>query len=243
MLPINNIVNENIIVEFPHGAGGAFLSSVLACCTKNLLWQPHKTNFHKSLYKVKSNHWYEPANNIISIDYPGARYNFWVYYFKKRVIHELVSYRYQNRRWIKCPYQELDPISDGFWLLNQCRFIIGYQTQQSWKIDWAQMLQDPSVSWKTIQDFLNSNNQYNYWNLDKWKFAVDLYKQTLPKKISINRYHVRWQLWATALLQEQEIIPDFDLVNNFRTKVFYEWLDKYQLDLVETTKKCIWPLG
>lgn len=240
MLPINNVVNENIIVEFPHGAGGTFLSSVLACCTKNLLWQPHKTNFHKSLYAVESNHWYEPANNIISIDHSGARYNFWIYYFKKRVVHELVSYRYQNQRWIKCPYQELDSAGDGFWLLNQCRFIIRYQSQQSWRIDWLQMLQDPSASWKTIQDFLDSNNQPNHWNLDKWKFAVDIYKQTLPKKISINCHHVRWYLWAVALLQEQGITPDFDLVNNFRTKIFYEWLNKYQTDLIETTKRYIW---
>jgi hypothetical protein len=236
-------MNENIIVEYPHGAGGSFLSSVLACCTTDLPWEPNIINFHKPLHQVESNHLWEPANNIISIDSSDARYNFWIYYFKKRVAHELKYYRYKNSRWIKCPYEITDTPGDGYWLLNQCRFIIQYNSKQFWKVNWGEMVTNPAASWTTIHDFLNSNNQPNYWSLDNWVSAVEFYKKTLSKKVIINTNHVRWQIWAVALLQEQGITPDFNLIENFRNDIFLNYLNKHNQALIETTKNYVWHPG
>ena len=229
------IINNDIVVEYPQGAGGAFLSSVLACCTKDLSWTNRAVNFHKSIYQIAGNHWFPPAGNVISIDDPGARYNFWIYYFKKRIVYELKHYRYQDKKWIQCPYETLDSRGDGFWLLNQCKFIISYQTQQSWKINWTQMITDPTTTWTTIQNFLEENYQPNHWNLQQWLTAVDSYKQTLSGKITLNPHQVRWQIWATALLQQQGITPDFDLIDNFRKPIFVAWLDKHNASLMKLT--------
>lgn len=237
------IINRDIIVEYPQGAGGAFLSTVLACCTEDLSWINRSVNFHKTASQIAGNHWYAPANNIISIDDPGARYNFWLYYFRKRIVYELEHYRYQNKRWVKCPYENLDSRGDGFWLLNQCKFIISYQTQQPWKINWSQMITDPARVWNTVENFLEENHQPNHWKLEQWLTAVDSYKQTLSKKITINPHQVRWQIWATALLQEQGITPDFDLIDNFRSPEFLKWLNKHSQTLLNTTKEYTWCLG
>jgi hypothetical protein len=238
-------MNNNIIVEFPQGAGGTFLSTVLHCCIKNVPWDTNanKINFHTSADKVQNNHWFAPANNVISIDDPSARFNFWIYYFRKRVAHELISYRYQHHKWVKCPYDNLDSRGDAFWLLNQCRFIIQYKTQQRWKISWSQMLANPEASWKILQDFLDANNQPNYWNLEKWTLAVNDYRRTLSLKVYINTHHVRWQIWAIAFLQEQQITPEFDLVDNFRNLTFLNWLDSHTQPVIEATQKLIWQPG
>jgi len=239
----HRIVNSKILVEYPHGAGGAFLSRVLACCTTNLPWKPGPINFHNLTYKVNNAHWYDDrANNIISINDSRAKYNFWIYYFRKRVVHELIHYRYQQQRWIKCPYADVTAREDGLWLLNQCRFIMQYQTNQPWKISWIEMLENPANSWKTIQNFLESNNQPNHWNIDQWNSAVDDYRKTLSKVV-INQHHARWQIWAAAVLQEQGMIPDFDLVDNFRKVEFVNWIDGHSNKLVEYTKQSLWTPG
>ena len=239
---------NKLFVEYPPGSGGSFLKSVLICCTNNLRWVSKKrVNFHNLEDRVKfgqiqGNHLYAPATNIISIDSPEARYNFWINYFKKCVVYELKKYTYQGKRWIKCPYEELDCRGDAFWLLNQCRFIIGYQNLQMWKIDWTEMLQNPETPWKIIQEFLDANHQPNHWQLDQWVEAVNDYKQTVSK-IKINTNHVSWQIWATALLQEQEITPAFDLIDNFQKPQFFNWLDNHRQTLVEKTEKCTWLPG
>lgn len=227
-------VNKNICVEYPHGAGGVFLSTVLACCTMNLPWQGSKVNFHQNPYVIGEGHWLEPANNIISIDDPGAKYNFWMNYFKKRVVYELVRSRYQGQRWIRCPYENLSLKQDGIWLLNQCKFVIDYSSQQPWKLSWITMLTDPGTCWQTIVEFLQTNNQPNHWNIDQWISAVGVYRKTLATP-TINVHHSKWQIWATALLQSQNIVPDFDVVDNFRKPVFVSWLDKHNDSLIELT--------
>jgi hypothetical protein len=238
-------MNE-IFVESPPGAGGSFLRSVLGHCTKDLYWASEKRiNFHGLVsvnVNVNGNHYYEPAQNIINIDSPNARYNFWINYFRKRIVYELPRYHYQGRRWIKSPNKDSTRQDDGFWILNQCRFIINYRSLQPWKISWTEMLQDPEAGWQVIQEFLDANHQHNYWRMDQWISAVNDYKQTLSK-IKINTNHVSWQIWATALLQEQGIIPSFDLIDNFRKPQFFQWLNNYQQNLVETTQKCIWTPG
>ena len=226
------------------GSGGEFLKTALACCTKNSTWvSEQRINFHKSVNKVLGNHWSAPAQNIISIDSPDARYNFWVNYFRKKVIYELTMYRHQGKRWIKGPSNEFDIYNDSFWLLNQSRFIINYQSLQRWKINWIEMMEQPDTAWRTIQEFLDANNQPNHWNIDQWVLALDDYKQTLPKQIKINTHHLSWQIWAVALLQEQGITPPFNLIANFKTLQFFEWLNNYKEKLVETTQKCTWNPG
>lgn len=229
---------NDLVVEYPHGAGGAFLQSVLACCTQDLIWHPQAINWHNSIHKVQGNHWFEPSNNIISLDDSGSRYNFWNNYYKKRVVHELKKTRYLNRRWIKCPYENLKSSKqDGFWLLNQCRFIINYNSQQPWKISWTGMLTDPETCWKIILEYLQANQQHNYWSMNQWISAVNIYRQTLSKP-TFNLHHSRWQIWATALLQTQGIVPDFDLMENFRKPIFLFWLNKHNDRLLDITKKC-----
>lgn len=231
---------NDLVVEYPHGAGGKFLSSVLACCITNVPWQPQTVNYHRTPISVKCNHAFDPAPNIISIDDPGARYNFWINYFKKRVIYELEYYRYNNCRWIKCPYEELDSPHDAFWLINQCRFIISYQSQQPWHISWSQMLTDPASVWKIVQEYLEATNQPNYWTLSKWSEVVEEYRRTLPTKITMNTNHIKWKIWAVSLLQERGIIPNFDIIANFRKPKFLTWLDKHNQDLLEITKQYTW---
>jgi hypothetical protein len=244
------VVND-LVVEFPHGSGGIFLSAVLGCCIKNAPWQRYTdcvplrytVNHHLTTVSARSNCVLDPAPNIISIDDPGARYNFWINYFKKRVLNELDWYRYNNRRWTKCPYQDLDSRGDAFWLINQCKFLINYRSQQPWRISWIQMLNDPASAWKVVQEYLETNNQPNYWNLTKWTEAVQEYQQTLPANIPLNTHHIKWQIWAVALLLEQRITPNFDLIDNFRNTKFLTWLDNYNQDLIKITKQCVWTPG
>jgi hypothetical protein len=236
------MTSDNLKVEQPPGAGGAFLQSVLACCTTDLPWHDQTINYHKSLYKISGQHYIEPANNVISIDDSGARYNFWGNYYKKRVMYELEKSRYLGRRWIRSD-QNLESLEqDGFWLLNQCRFIISYNSRQHWKISWIDMLTDPETCWKTILEYLQANHQHNYWGLDQWISAVNGYRQTLAKP-TINLHHVRWQIWAIALLQEQRIAPRFSLIENFRKPIFLSWLDKHNDRLLELTKKYTYTPG
>ena len=237
------MIFDDLVVEYPHGAGGTFLQSVLACSTKDLPWHPQTINWHNSKNRVQGCHWFGPANNIISIDDSCARYNFWSNYYKKRVVHELEKSRYLGRRWIQCPYENFESVQqDGFWLLNQCRFIISYDSQQPWKISWIDMLTDPETCWKTILQYVQANHQHNYWSLDQWISAVHGYRQTLANP-TFNLHHARSQIWATALLQEQGILPNFDLMKNFRKHIFLSWLDKHHDLLLEITKKCTYIPG
>jgi hypothetical protein len=102
------------------------------------------------------------------------------------------------------------------------------------------MLQDPGAVWQVIHEFLDANHQHNYWKVDKWIQAVNDYKQTLSK-IKINTNHVSWQIWATALLQEQDITPSFDLIDNSQDRI--ERIadvveDLCQQDLASFYKEC-----
>jgi hypothetical protein len=104
------------------------------------------------------------------------------------------------------------------------------------------MLTDPETCWKTILQYLQANHQHNYWSLDQWIGAVNSYRQTLAKP-TFNVRHARWQIWATALAQEQGILPNFDLMDNFRKPIFLSWLDEHTDYLLEITKKCTYMPG
>jgi len=235
---------SDIQVEYPHGAGGAFLSSVLGCCTQGIYWEKKKRiNFHKFPTQVENNHLFERSSNIISIDSPSARYNFWVYYFRKRILWELPYYRYQGKKWIKFPYEDLDTREDGFWLLNQARFIDHYASQQPWKINWIEMLEHPSKSWEIINQFLESNQKNNFWTLSQWLAAVDDYRETLSKKIVINPHHVHWQIWAIGVLQNQGIISEIDMLKQFQSQEYRQWLYSYLEKTLEYTEERTYRIG
>jgi len=234
---------NKLFVAYPPGAGGAFLTEVLSHCTNDLHWVSKKRiNFHGT-FMANGNHYFKSAQNIISIDSPDARYNFWINYFKKRLCYEFPRYyNCQGHRCIEAPIYNSTSYDDVFWVLNQCRFIIRYQSLHSWKISWTKMLQDPEVVWQGIQEFLDANHQHNYWKLDQWMLAVNDYKQTLSK-VKINTNHASWQIWAVAVLQEQGITPSFNLVDNFRKPQFFQWLNDYQQNLIKTTQDCMWMPG
>lgn len=243
-IDIHQKFRSNIQVEFPQGAGGMFLSSVLTCCTHGIGWEKkQRHNFHTFPTQVESNHYFKKSANIISIDNPLARYNFWIYYFRKRIIRELSHYRYQGKKWIKCPFKDLDARKDAFWLVDQARFIDQYTTRQSWKIDWIEMLEFPEKSWETIDMFLQSNFIPNSWTLSQWLEAVEDYRNTLPKKITINPHHVHWQIWAIGILQNQGITSEIDMIENFRNLDYQQWIGKYLENTIDYTEKRTYYIG
>jgi hypothetical protein len=239
-----NNANDDIKVQFPQGAGGVFLSSVLACCTQDIKWEKNqRINFHAFPAQVAYSHTFKKSSNVICIDSPLARYNFWVNYFRKKILCEVPYYRYQGKKWIKSPFENLDAKKDGFWLLNQARFIDHYVCQQSWQIDWIEMLEHPAKAWETIDQFLESNQKNNFWTLSQWLEAVDNYCNTLPKKITINPHHVHWQIWAIGILQNQDIISEIDIIENFRNQAYTQWLYKYIENALDYTIKRTYYIG
>lgn len=240
--PVPQIISD-IKVEYPQGAGGMFISTVLFCCVRDVDWVDTKrVNFHNSPCRVDSNHFFPENENTISIDSPRSRYNFWIYYFRKRLMRDEIIYRHHGRRWIKCPFQSLDIAGDGYWVLDQCRYINTYQSRQKWNIDWIQMIQDPDPAWETIQSFLESNKKQNFWKKSQWYQALSNYKETLPKKVVINPNHVSWQIWATAVLQDKGIAPAFHIPTHFGDKIYLEWLSAYIPDILEYTKEKTWDI-
>jgi hypothetical protein len=186
---------------------------------------------------------FDQSPNVLAIDSPEARYNFWVYYFRKRILWELNYYRYKGMKWIKCPYQDLDIKGDGFWLLDQARFINTYECQQHWRINWTEMLDNPLGSWETIKEFLDSNGKFNFWSQSQWLEAIDDYRMTLPNKIVINPHHVHWQIWAISVLQDQGISPGIDIIQNFKNKEYKEWLYPYQENIIKYTEARTYCIG
>jgi hypothetical protein len=239
-----NKVNDDIKVQGPQGAGSIFLSSVLACCTLDMKWEKkQRINFHAFPAQVASSHTYFKSSNVICIDSPSARYNFWVNFFRKKILYEVSYYRYQGKKWIKSPFQNLDDRENAFWLLNQARFIDQYVCEQSWIIDWIEMLEYPSSVWRTINEFLESNKKNNFWTLSQWLEAVDDYRNTLPKKITINPHHVHWQIWAIGILQNQGITSEIDMIENFRNPEYQQWLYRYIENTLDYTGKRTYYIG
>lgn len=234
----------DIKVEYPQGAGGVFLSSVLSCCTHGVEWKKtHRVNFHNFPTQIPSGHSFDKSHSIIGIDSPLARYNFWVYYFRKRILWELPYYRYQNKKWIKCPDKNLDYRGDGFWLLDQARYIDTYICQQYWKIDWIEMIEYPEKAWDTIVKFIDSNQKHNFWTTSQWVEAVDDYRDTLSQKIAINPRHVHWQIWAIGVLQNRGITSEIDIIKNFGNQEYQQWLYSYIENTIDYTEKRTYRIG
>ncbi len=224
-------------IEYPHGAGGSFIAAVLFCCITDTEWiSGLRTNFHPDK-KIQSNHLYDLSDTVLKVDSPLARYNFWIYYWKKRVLFELKYYRKGVNRWIKCPYQDFGSKwkSDGFWVLNQCRFIQDYCQNQTWRLDWLDIVNLRPEPWQIIDRWLQYHGAKNFWTFEQWCLAVKDYTVTLPK-VKINTNHISWKIWCVAYLQNQGIYPDFDLHENFYSERFNRWLESYNNSIVEHTK-------
>ena len=56
------------------------------------------------------------------------------------------------------------------------------------------------------------------------------------KKHHINIKHTYWQIWILSVLQQQGISPGFNLIENWRTPLLYDWLVQYQDSVIEYTK-------
>lgn len=193
--------------------------------------------------RMSAGHHLPESSSTICIDSPKSRFNFWIYYFKKKIIHELDYYYHRGRRRVKCPFHDLDSREDGFWLLDQCKFIQTYQSAQKWKIDWVEMIENPELAWAKINDFLEHNQKTNYWSLDHWIRALDNYKSTIVN-VKINTNHASWKIWAAAALQSQGIgPPGWNLSDNFNNHLFNNWIKIYQDDMVAYTEKTRYFLG
>lgn len=232
---------SSIQVEAPQGAGGTFLSSVLYCCLSGIAWEPKKNavNFHyvPDNQRVLFNHHWKKSTSVLGLDSRRARYNFWLFYYHKRVCYELKLYRIHGHRWPSWHHSIKNYRSDGYALLDQCRFINSFNSDQELILDWVEMIQSPERSWMTIQEFFFINRCQNRWNKDQWVSAVNSYRSTLKiKKIHINIKHTYWQIWILSVLQHQGISPGFDLIENWRTPLLHDWLLQYQDSVIEYTK-------
>lgn len=238
----HQLLDCNIGVEHPPGAGGNFIGSVLYCCIKNTNWIHTDHNFHDYPKKILVEHKLDPSPLNICIDSPLAKYNFWIYYWKKTVLKEMPYRRYQGQRRPICWFDNLSVIEDGYWFLNQCRYIQTFQSNQDWKIDWIEMIENPQQTWKTINNFLESNQQKNHWTLNQWIQAVDNYKSTLCT-IKINSAQVTWKVWAVGVLHIQGIFPPWNVVENFNNATFNRWLSIYNKDVIDYTRKIMYIIG
>lgn len=236
---IKSFIKSKLSVEFPPGSGGRFLSTVLACCTNNLPWYENYVNFHNSLYLIPCGHKLKKSTSCISIDNTNARFNFWIYYFKKKILYETSYYRFNSRRWPLCYENSFNIYENGFFLLNTAIYVQTYQSKQHWNIDWVEMLENPELAWDIICNFLNFNNEKNYWSITEWFTAIQNYKHTLSQ-VKLNTNHISWKIWAVANLHNKNIHPDWNLIENFNNNKFCDWLGQYKTQIFDDTVKTLY---
>ena len=236
----------SISVEFPHGAGGSWLSHVIHCTINDTDFTNSQVNWHQetAVYaqhnvslKTTPNFIKYNANQI-SISSCNAKYNFWVSYYKKRIIHELAYTRYKNIRLPVCPYQENTTQYEDFeWLLNQCKFIIRYEPLE-YNLNWTDLYEDKISAWNVICDRLVASNLPT---LEYKKFChyVDIYLKSLPK-IVIRPNHKYFHIWAIALLEINDLSPNFNVFENLATPEYYQWYEKHKDFVLNETKKLVY---
>ena len=236
----------SISVEFPHGAGGSWLSHVIHCTINDTEFTNSQVNWHQeTAVYAQHNVSLETTPNFIkynanqiSISSCNAKYNFWVNYFKKRVIHELVYTRYKNIRLPVCPYQENTTQYEDFeWLLNQCKFIIRYEPLE-YNLNWTDLYEDKISAWNVICDRLAASNLPT---LEYKKFChyVDIYLKSLAK-IVIRPNHKYFHIWAIALLEINDLSPNFNVFENLATPEYYQWYEKHKDFVLNETKKLVY---
>lgn len=236
----------SISVEFPHGAGGSWLSHVIHCTINDTEFTNSQVNWHQeTAVYAQHNVSLETTPNFIkynanqiSISSCNAKYNFWVNYFKKRVIHELAYTRYKNIRLPVCPYQENTTQYEDFeWLLNQCKYIIRYEPLE-YNLNWTDLYEDKISAWNVICDRLAASNLPT---LEYKKFChyVDIYLKSLAK-IVIRPNHKYFHIWAIALLEINDLSPNFNVFENLATPEYYQWYEKHKDFVLNETKKLVY---
>jgi len=228
----------SISVEFPHGAGGTWLSHIIHCTINNTEFLNSQVNWHESAVIFAQHNLSlekKASDNRISISSYNAKYNFWVSYVKKRIMHELTYTRYKNIRLPVCPYQKNTTQYEDFeWLLNQCKFIINYEPLE-YNLNWTDLYEDKISAWNTICDRLAASNLPT---LEYKKFChyVDIYLKSIPK-IVICPNHKYFHIWAIALLDINDLSPNFDIFENLATPEYYQWYEKHKDFVLNETKK------
>ena len=87
----------SISVEFPHGAGGTWLSHIIHCTINNTEFLNSQVNWHESAVIFAQHNLSLEKNfgdNRISISSCNAKYNFWASYVKKRIIISYTTFFY-----------------------------------------------------------------------------------------------------------------------------------------------------
>lgn len=219
----------NIVVVYPHGSGGQWLSRVLSRMLNGEPWEYHHKNFHtKTLSPLigKSHMPVDRSVNLI-IDSPKAKYNFWLNYVRKRVCYSL-SYRYvDGRRIYQNPYQQVTPAEDFFWLMTQCGFIQKSSFQSCWQLDWCDLVSDPDRFYQGILDCLAHAGLVCRTERDMFDQARDNYLQTVTLVPKHNHNHWFHMIWSLALLQNHGTVPDFPVFTNIKSNKIKSWLAQH----------------
>jgi len=247
----------NLIVSFPPGAGGGWLSRVVEQCATGLGWQDNDidntVNFHltddiiRDLNQIVfSCHDTPPADNVISIGNDNCRYNFWRLYCYKRILYELKYKRYNKKRLVISPYNNFVPgeeRNEFFWLVNQCRYIQSYQYTGKFNVSWILLFTDPKQAWNVIIEYLLTNKIENRIDFDIFLEKLQKYKNTCTRiKYTFNFNHKLFLIWSIALLQNQNIIYYGDVFKDFGNKHFAEWINQHRDLIIEYTMQQNWLL-
>ena len=237
-LPYNSSSKiSNVVVSFPQGAGGSWLSCVLTYCNDPTVDFTSSINFHNSYFLNKIEHNIQPSDNVISIGNDSSRYNFWRQYCYKTLIYELNWYRYRGQRLVK-HYNNISPRNDFFWIVNQCKFIQCYNYQGQFNIQWRDLFIDPLKVWQIICAFLEHNQIQNYINFKKFIILVEKYKSTIvPINLTVNTNHKLFLIWCFAFLQNQSIEIPFDVFEQFDPIQIKDWVLQHQPDIIKFTKE------
>jgi len=235
---------DNIQISYAHGAGGAWLATVLHyCVTPNVEWLPRPINFHKQRTRqIKNSHGINAADNILSIGNGDYKYNFWRLYVFKRFLYELNYKRVRGMREVICPYDNyIDPRDDFFWVINQCRYIQSYHCPGNFQIDWKDLFYNPEKPWDTICKFFEHNQIKNYRNIDDFLIVLNNYKNTCSQiNFNINFKNKLFKIWALSFLQNNNHVAPADVFENFEHPVIDDWiLSNKNLILDYTNGNCI----
>ena len=235
-------MTNNLVIVYPQGAGGVWLRCVIGWCITRCKWQQQQINFHQSSIKLISHkHEYPLCDHALSISDTGCKYNFWKLYVRKRFIHELEYSRENGKRISVCPYTTPYTTQTNrenfFWILNQCRFIQSYNWPGTFEITWRNLFKNPMQVWNTICEFLEFNQQKNYYTYKDFKIPLANYQNTctgIATKINFNQKN--FLIWSLAYLQNQQIHAPFDIFENIGTKIMLDWVDSYRSEITEFTR-------
>lgn len=241
-----SLMTSNLVVVYPHGAGGVWLRCVIGWCITRCDWEQQQVNFHQSpINLISHRHEYAQVDHALSISDPSCKYNFWKLYVRKRFIHELEYLREKGQRLVLCPYSTFYNIQSNkdnfFWMLDQCKYIQSYNWTGRFEVKWQNLFRDPEQVWDTICRFLEFNQQKNYHTFNDFKIPLANYKNTCARiipKINFNQKH--FLIWSLAYLQHRQIHAPFDVFENFNTNIMLDWVKHYEEDIIGFTQSSMY---